>query len=140
MFLLIKTMSYSRGYVALLSVLLVSAFLLALIADRSIEVFIAQDSVAHEISYRASLNNAWSCVNLALNRLSVDSTRFDGTGKVSIVLSTENSCDIISASTTAMRAEISTNGHSGESFTPLYVVATRASSTAEYLLHSWEER
>ncbi len=128
-----------KGYIALLSVLIISSLLLILVADGSIEGVFARDAVNEESSYRESVTNAWSCAYLAFNRLIFDPNRFSHTGTTTITLSPLNTCHVIAASTTDFRAEVYVQGNAGYSFTSFYITAVRDSPSKPYFIDSWEE-
>jgi hypothetical protein len=137
-------MKQPRGFIALLSVLLVSAFLLTLLADRSVGALTTRDSVENELLYRKSINAAWTCVNFTLNRLSADEKRFEEGVPLTTTISPQDSCTIIHAQVSNLgvfeEAQAQVRGHSGQSYTPLTVRAQRTSVKKPFELSSWEER
>lgn len=143
-FLYLKTAPASRGFIALISVLLTSVLLLGLVALCSLEAMYVRDAVIDESAYRASLAAAWSCSLFARNRLSADPERFSGANAspsgTLVSLTSGTDCTILSASTTGTLASTHTQGHAGQRYTFLYVRTVRASSTAPFHIQSWELR
>jgi len=126
----------SRGFVALLSVLMVSSILLAASLSASEAAAFAQRAVADEFSYRAAIEAARSCATLAVSRLSADPHRFERTGTTTIILSPDAShpisCSISSAHGTSLDAHAMVQGYAGDSFVQFHARALRASASSPF--------
>ena len=128
-----------RVFIALLSVLILSGLLSLLTITVSTEGFLAHTSLLNEESYRASRNAAYTCAHLALHSTSVDTYRFEDNIPVRITLPQNTDCIIIQASTTAAGAQALVQGHSGSSYSTMYVDAVRVSSTSPFEISTWRE-
>lgn len=127
------------GFIALFSVLTLSAVLLAGVAVADYAAYVGHEAVTEERSYRNAQEAALSCARFALSRLDADPLRFSGSGTTSIQLSDISFCAIAAASSTADVAGAYVSGISDKSFVSLYVNGTRASSTALFKISSWTE-
>lgn len=128
-----------RGFIALFSVLTLSALLLLLVAGASTAAYLAHRAAFEEMSYRTAQQAAFSCARFALSRLDADPSRFDSMGTTTIVLSNDSVCDITSADRSADTARVAVTGRSEMSSVPISFTATRAASSASFALTSWTE-
>jgi hypothetical protein len=127
---------FPRGFVALLSVLTISSILLVTSLSADAKVSLAQQAVANEYSYRAAQQAAYSCAQLAANRVSVEPQRFEKAGTTTIILSPDHSnpleCSIISAHGTSTIVSMVVQGHVGDSVIRMHAMARRTSSTSPF--------
>ncbi len=128
-----------RGFVALISTLLLSGILLLLGAVIGLFSYLAHEAATDEQSYRGAQQAAFSCARFALSRLDADPLRFAGIGTTSIQLSDTSGCAIVEASSTHDSAGALTEGESGLSSVRIFFTAARASTTAPFQLRTWTE-
>lgn len=128
-----------RGFIALISVLMLSGVLLLIAATVDLYAYLAHEAAADERSYLEAQQSAFSCARFAVSRLDADPLRFTNIGTTAIQLDDISSCKIVSGTVTNSVANILTQGDSGESSVRIFVTANRASSTALFQLHTWTE-
>ncbi len=115
----------NRGFVALLSVLIIAGLLLAYTTTSASALFFGQHALVEEYAYRSAVDAAWSCAVFAFERLDIDPNRFIDSPATNIPLR-EATCSILAASSSDDRAGALVLGHAGDSFVELYVEASRA--------------
>lgn len=128
-----------RGFIALVSVLMLSGILLLIATTADLYAYLAHEAVVDEESYRAAQQAAFSCGRLALSRLDADPLRFAGTGTTTIRLSEGSTCEIVSASVTTTNADVLVQGDDRESSVRMLMAADRATSTVPFTLRTWTE-
>lgn len=129
----------AQGFVALFSVLVLSALLLGMAVSADVAAYAAHEAESDEHSYRMAQEAALSCARFSFARLDADPLRFSNTPTTTIRITDESLCRIISASSTGNSAGSSVEGVSGESTVPLYATAVRATSAQPFALETWTE-
>lgn len=127
-----------RGFIALVSAILLSTLLLLFVEAEGLAGYLAHQAVTDEQSYRVAQQAAFSCAEFAISRLDADPLRFQGIGTTTIQLDAA-ACEIVSASTTNDSATVITRGESVRNSVPIFFSAIRASSSDPFRLISWEE-
>lgn len=115
-----KTVQHQDGYIALITVILISVSLLTMVVAVSFEGFFSRFSVLESEQKETSAYLAESCFNTAVLMLAQDD---DYSGNESIDVGTE-SCDIKNITTSGSFAErrtIQTQGIKGDAYTNLEI-------------------
>lgn len=129
----------ARGYIALLSVLLISGTLLSLTLTASVALYFAQKDMRGEVSYRRSRVAAYSCAQVVMHALSVDKYRFEGVLPDEFPVTSSSTCRVLSVSVSDLDATIQIQGVSGTSVSPLQVTSTRPDISSAFIIQTWEE-
>ncbi len=128
-----------RGYVALMSALIVSALLMMLVFAANSDAFIARTDLSHAEDHLQAKHFANACGSIALRILTLDSGRLSSSTPLKIQLDEHATCSIISGTVSGNTAETAVRARSGNSISLVRIHASRASSTATFIPTYWSE-
>lgn len=120
-----------KGYAAIVSAILITAFIIVIVAGVSLASFVGRASSLNVTFKEISRALANACVNVALLRLSEDKNYNGG----EVVAVGGKNCDIISVETVGLQTTITVKGEFQNSVTNV----RRVVKTADLTIVSWEE-
>jgi hypothetical protein len=132
-------MNYRRGFVALMSVLIISALLLSATLASGTALYFARKDMLGEILYRQSRATVYSCATLALHAISIDRYRFENTVPTRFTIDERSTCVIDSVEVHDTTARIVVQGISGSSFSTVTVLGTRIDSLDSFTIDRFEK-
>jgi hypothetical protein len=132
-------MNSMRGYIALLSVLMVSGVLLVTTTAAGIMVYFAAQDVRGEMAYRRSRAAALSCAQLVVHALSVDRYRFASDTPASFPVTASSTCVVESVQVTQQEAEALLVGMSEDAVSLIRMQASRPAGDISFKITSFEE-
>jgi hypothetical protein len=128
-----------RGYIALLSVLVMSGILFVVTISAGITVYFASQDVRGEVEFRQSRAAAFSCAQLVIHAVSVDSYRFASDTPTMFPVSASSTCIVESVSVWDQEVEAVVTGVTGGSSSQIRVYASRFSSSTAFNITHLEE-
>jgi len=130
----LQTKNPSGGFIALISILLVSMVLLVTVTTLNLTGYIARESILDAEFKEMSISLAEACGNIAVIKLASDFTYTQTSESVEMV--NGNQCKIISVtgSSTIKTARVQANSH--ELYTNLEIEVTNSPS---FKINSWKE-
>lgn len=132
--------SLLRGYVALISTLIISAVLMTAVFTASSSAFLSQQNSFSVEKYMEARQLANACASIALLYLSEDSTYRPKTTGDSITVWNDSNCKIESVTFNGTTATIKSSAYSSSNYAFIEVIATiDASSNTAIVITSWKE-
>ncbi|MEO6536922.1 MAG: hypothetical protein ABIT47_04475 [Candidatus Paceibacterota bacterium] len=131
---------YKRGYIALISALLLSAILMVITFAANTEAFIARANLSNTEDYIQAKHYAYACGSIVLHILDQDTIRLTSTSPLSIQLNQNATCAIETGQVSGNSAQATVNARYGHAISSIYLRATRASSTDLFIPTYWSDR
>jgi hypothetical protein len=125
-------MRRNRGFIALLTVLLVAGIALAEVVGSGIAVFLASSDALGEQGYRQSRAAVLSCAQLAFHAISQDQHRFESGLPIEFNIVGSSTCRISSAVVTEHDADMQIQGLAGHSISSVHAVGEKNDEESSY--------
>ncbi|MES2225984.1 MAG: hypothetical protein V4480_04235 [Patescibacteria group bacterium] len=140
-YLHVTTPSYSKapsGYIALISVLILSAVLMVLVFAANTNAFFARANLSRAEDHAAARHAADGCALFALRALGIDGSIFESIPVV-VHLDVSSICTLLVGSISGNTAKITARATSGTSVVVVKVDATRDAASKPFHPTTWGE-